>query len=684
MNRTPRLRPDVAIVEQTYRGQLSYVVKDLESQKYYRFRAVEVIVMRALDGARTCGEVAAALRDEGIGVSEAVVEGFAQKLNRMGLIERSLAERSTLQLERLRAERNRRKRPQLFRGELMRMRWSLGDPNAAFDRWLPRIRFLFSREFVIFSIALFALNLGMMALNWPKFHAALSQLTNFSTFTPAHAVLFWLALLGIVFIHELGHGLTCKYFGGEVHEMGFMLVYFQPAFYANVNDAWTFPELRARLWVTAAGVWIAGVVATLAGVVWWIADPGTLLSQVALLAFLFGGMFSVLTNANPLVPLDGYFALSDYLEVPNLRHRAFAHIEWLVRRHLLRLDMPMPASSERERRIFLIYGICSAAYVTVILSIVAMMVVRRAGAAFGLAGTVLAVGAILLLLRGQIRSWIGAAALSLREHRATLKSRPVRLRVGVALLVLLLLVTLVPWSITVTGPFVAAPARATAIVAPDSGFVSGVLVREGASVAAGTPLVRLRDFGLEREALGQRRAADSLTLLEGRARASGDAGETERLARVRAVAEARLASSNERIAALSLRASQSGVVLTARPEQLTGQWINAGQTVLTLGEPDSVEVRIRLRGSGATLVRPGQRVDMLSLADVAHPVRGTVTSVSREAVSRQEIEARVRLAAQPAWRPGAGGSASVIVRRSNIAGALWWAVRKRVRSDILL
>jgi hypothetical protein len=97
-----------------------------------------------------------------------------------------------------------------------------------------------------------------------------------------------------------------------------------------------------------------------------------------------------------------------------------------------------------------------------------------------------------------------------------------------------------------------------------------------------------------------------------------------------------------------------------------------------------VEVRIRLRGSGATLVRPGQRVELLSLADVAHPVRGTVASVSREAVSRQEIEARVRLAAQPAWRPGAGGSASVIVRRSNIAGALWWAMRKRVRSDILL
>ena len=70
-------------------------------------------------------------------------------------------------------------------------------------------------------------------------------------------------------IHELGHGYTCKYFGGQVHEIGAMLLYFEPAFFCNVNDAWTFPELRARLWVTAAGSWIQLVVASLAAIVWW-------------------------------------------------------------------------------------------------------------------------------------------------------------------------------------------------------------------------------------------------------------------------------------------------------------------------------------------------------------------------------------------------------------------------------
>lgn len=220
MNRTPRLRPDVAIVEQTYRGELSYVVKDLESHKYFRFRAVEIAVMHTLDGAHTCGEAAAVLRADGIGVSEAAVEGFAQKLGRMGLLERSISERSTLQVERLRAERYRRARPRLFKGELLRMRWSLGDPNAAFDRWMPRLRFLFTPGFILISLALFAINVGLMVFNWPQLHADLGQLTNFGAYTAGQLLLFWFTLLTIILIHELGHGITCKYYGGEVHEMG--------------------------------------------------------------------------------------------------------------------------------------------------------------------------------------------------------------------------------------------------------------------------------------------------------------------------------------------------------------------------------------------------------------------------------------------------------------------------------
>ena len=94
-----------------------------------------------------------------------------------------------------------------------------------------------------------------------------------------------------------------------------MLLYFEPAFFCNVNDAWTFPELKARLG-HGGWSWIQVVVASLAAIVWWAATPGTLISHIALSAVLVGGITTVVMNANPLIPLDGYFALSDCLEVP--------------------------------------------------------------------------------------------------------------------------------------------------------------------------------------------------------------------------------------------------------------------------------------------------------------------------------------------------------------------------------
>ena len=99
MNPRPKLRRDLVFVEQTYRGEQSYILKDPESFKYYRFGPVEVRVMQALDGERTSAEAAAALVAGGLRVSSAVVEKFANKLTAMGLCERTVGERSVLLLD---------------------------------------------------------------------------------------------------------------------------------------------------------------------------------------------------------------------------------------------------------------------------------------------------------------------------------------------------------------------------------------------------------------------------------------------------------------------------------------------------------------------------------------------------------------------------------------------------------
>jgi putative peptide zinc metalloprotease protein len=679
---SPKLRADLTIVEQTYRGEQSFIVKDPKSRKYFRFRPVEVGVLKQFDGIRTAAEVAAELAEAGLRVSAAAVEGFAGKLKTMGLLERTVGERSVLMMERLRAQRRQRLGGG-FQGDIFRIRWSLGDPDHFMDRTIPYLRWMFTRGFLVASVFVFAIYLLVLGLKWPEFTAAFGNLVNFR-YSAWELFVLWCTATVIIVIHELGHGYTCKHFGGQVHEIGAMLLYFEPAFFCNVNDAWTFPELKARLWVTAAGSWIQLVVAGLAAIVWWAAAPGTLISHIALSAVLIGGVTTIAMNANPLIPLDGYFALSDYLEVPNLRQRAFARLGWLARTKVFRLEAPEPAADERERRIFLIYSLLAAWYIGSIMLVVAGTVYGWLDRALGVAGIALFVLGVWMLTRGAIRRGLGMAAETWREVRAKAATRRLRDRLLLAVAVVIVAGALIPRPITVTGRFAVAPALSVPLTAPDSGLVARVYVREGTRVEAGMPLIQVRDLDLERATLAAGRRVDSLAAREAQARAAGRSSEIARLETERATDQARLDGMTVEQRALTVRALVPGIVITSRPEELSGHWVGLGERLLELGQPDSLEIRIALAGAGATQVRRGQPARLLFHAD-GGTLAARVTGVAQaSAAGSGAVEARVGVGGSSRWRPGMTGEASVTVRRSNLWGALWWGFRQRVRTDILL
>jgi multidrug efflux pump subunit AcrA (membrane-fusion protein) len=683
MSGPPKLRTDLVLVEQTYRGEQSYIVKDPETRKYFRFRPVEVMVMQSLDGSHTAAEAAAALAEGGLRVSAGAVEGFASKLRNMGLLERTLRERSVLLLERLRAERRRRLGKGPFQGDLMRLRWSVGDPDHFMDRWLPRIRFCFTPTFIKISLFLFAVYFLVISVQWDEFSRALADVYLLRMSVSTYVIL-WVVSMAIIVAHELGHGFTCKYFGGQVHEIGAMLLYFELAFYCNVNDAWTFPDLRSRLWVTAAGSWIQFVLASIAAIIWWVATPGTLISQAALAAVLFGGVTTILVNANPLLPLDGYYALSDYLEVPNLRQRAFAYLSWLIKTKLLRLDLPEPPADDREKRIFVWYGALAAAYISITL-------LFSAAVAFGFLNRILGAVGILIFLVAAWRAMAkpvkegGRLLMSAWQSRpAMLRGRAIRQRLVMGLSAVVLIGLVVPRPITVTGPFSVAPALSLPVTAPDSGLIQRVYVREGAQVAAGMPLIQMRNFELERSATVANRRVDSLVAREAQARSRNDTKEVSRIIAERTAEQARLAGLELEAGTLVLRASAGATVLTARPESLSGHWVTLGERLLQLGLRDSLEARVSLTGAGASLVRQGQPVRLLFYSDGVGQARSQVVTVAAaSAGGTGAVEARVGLSGE-GRRPGMTGEASITLRQSNVWGALWWSVRRRIRTDLLL
>ena len=240
----------------------------------------------------------------------AALDVLTRRLKELGLVERSLKERSTLLMERLRSQR---KMWHNGKNTLMRMRFSFGDPDALLDRMVKAMPFFWTPGFVIASVIGFLVYGVILVMNWQPFAETMATFYSPSQMTLQFLLLSYGCFTVTAIVHEFGHGLTCKRFGGEVHEIGAMLLYFTPAFYCNVSDAWSLEKRSHRMWVTFAGGWIQLWCAVVATIVWVVTEPGTWVNTFALFTGALSGAFSLLFNYNPLIPLDGYYALTDWL-----------------------------------------------------------------------------------------------------------------------------------------------------------------------------------------------------------------------------------------------------------------------------------------------------------------------------------------------------------------------------------
>jgi multidrug resistance efflux pump len=330
------LRQDLLQRAETGPKGNAQILKDPASGDFFRLAEVEAFITQQLDGHTSLERIAdriAAQYGEAPSIEE--LEAFAQKLDSRGLLENKRGAKA-----RERVKRGR------MRGGLLLARFKLLDPDRLLDRLLPRVRFFYTPAFFYFSLATIALALWIAVLDWSMFSQDAHDLTRLSTLPLLIITLFF-----TISVHELSHGMTCKHFGGHVRDMGFMLMYLQPAFYCNVSDAWLFPEKSKRLWVTFAGPYFELFIWAFALLVWRVTEPGIALHEACVVVVASSGIKTLL-NLNPLIKLDGYYLLSDYLDMPNLRKRSFAYLGEVLR-HPWR---PPGRLSRRERRIYLTYG----------------------------------------------------------------------------------------------------------------------------------------------------------------------------------------------------------------------------------------------------------------------------------------------------------------------------------------
>ncbi|HEY3219331.1 MAG TPA: efflux RND transporter periplasmic adaptor subunit [Gemmatimonadales bacterium] len=593
----PKLRSDLTVSRQQAAGAVRYVVKDGRAGKFFRFGELEQFIAEQLDGEtpldvvrqRTEARFEATLPPEALAA-------FVTKLQKGGLLEAQGGGGDAAEQTPSKAGR-----PGRLLGSLLYLRVPLFDPNRLFDRLVHRVRFCFTARFMVLSAVVIVVATGITILQWSDIRQDLSRLYRLSSIP-----LFLLVTLGLAFAHESAHGLTCKRFGGEVHELGFLLLYLTPAFYVNVSDAWLFPEKAKRLWVGVAGPYFELFLWALATLAWRLTDVDTRVNYAALIVMTTSGI-KTFFNLNPFIKLDGYYLLSDYLELPNLRKRSFRYAGTLVKR-LVGVGEQIAADlSPRERWIYLAYGLAGS---VTSLSVLGYVVVTAGGylidthqswsllAFAGLTG---------MKSRRKLRKLFGGAArpsdpeddgdlgedVVAADNGREPSPPPAQARprwsprakwLALTLAAVAVAVFVRP-QLRIGGPVTVLPEENADVRAQVDGIVEHILVDEGDSVQAGDVIARLSNTATVAE-LHKTEASIRETSAEVQKLVTGATPEEFALANT-AVSrvESRLRQARNNLARLQTLFATAAV---------SRQEVEAAQDLVTTGEIDLADARARL------------------------------------------------------------------------------------------
>src|SRR6516162_9004021 len=356
-----RLRRDLAIEAQKYEGRTYHVVKDPVSLRYYRLKDNEYFLLQYLDGKHTLEEAQKEYeiryRPDRLKLED--VEAFAQQLINAGLAQNE-SPRAGKQLFEQRRKRRRSEWMQTLTN-ILYIKLPIFDPDWLLKRMLRWVGWIFSFTFFLLSVGLMLAAAGLVATHFETFRSKLPEQHLFFRF---QTVMYLWAALGVVkVIHEFGHGLSCKVFGGEVHEMGALFLCLSPALYCNVSDAWTLPSKWHRIIISFAGIYVELIIASIATFVWWNTPGQPFINNLSLSLVIVCSVSTVIFNGNPLMRFDGYYVLADWLEIPNLRDRCNKYLKNLALEHGLGVEVQREQYMALDRRIlFVIYAVGSWIY----------------------------------------------------------------------------------------------------------------------------------------------------------------------------------------------------------------------------------------------------------------------------------------------------------------------------------
>lgn len=563
--RKPKLRSHARLHRHIYRGEVWYVLQDPASSRVHRFTPSARLIISLMDGKHTV-EALWELGNRHLGDEAPTQDELIQLLGQLHAAD-LLESDVTPDVAELfaRGEREQKARYMRSFGNPMSIRIPLLDPDRLLNRCSGLLRLIWSGWG---ALAWLAVVLPAFVLMWPHW----PELThNFSDRVLAvdNLVILYLVFPVIKALHEFGHASATKAGGGEVHDLGIILLVLLPVPYVEASASSVFKSKYRRALVGAAGMGVELFVAAIAFYLWLLVEPG-LVRAVLFNVMLIASVSTLLFNGNPLLRYDAYYILVDIIEIPNLAARSARYWGYLIERYLLGVsDLEQPEASAAERAWFLFYGLASTLYRILVTILIALFIAGQ----FFFIGVILAmwaVGAMAIFpLVKAVRHLLENPRL--RKHRS--RSLAVTAGIGLGLATFLLAVPM-PYRSSVEG-VLWLPEKAM-VRASANGFLRELLAKPGSHVDRGDPLIRSNDPTLTAQLRRSESKVEELQA-EYTAQFVTDRAKAELVRNKLDVEQQNLALARERVSDLVARARSDGVFVVPQMDDMPGRYFRRGE-----------------------------------------------------------------------------------------------------------
>jgi putative peptide zinc metalloprotease protein len=592
----PRLRLHTEIQRHEYRGRVWFIAQDQLGARSHRFTPEAYRFIGLMDGQRTVNQLWHMVNEQQ-GDDAPTQEDVIRLLGQLHSADLLICDTTPDSAELFRRfQRHERMKWKQRIGSPLAVRFPVFDPDRFLDRTYPYVGWLFGWAGAVLWLVVVGTGAVLAAVNW----GPLTENVIDRALAPANLLLLWLVYPFVKALHELGHGYAIKKNGGEVHDIGIMLLVLVPVPYVDAAAASGFRDKHQRMLVGAAGIMVELFLGAIALFVWLTVEAGAI-HAIAYNVMLISGVSTLLFNGNPLLRFDGYYVCSDFLEIPNLGTRANKYLGYLIQRYLFNgKEVESPADSDGERFWFVVYGIAAFCYRMFIMFVIILYISGK----FFTIGVLLAMWAAFTMI-------VLPVVKSTNSVLTNPKMRQVRGQVvGMSLLVVLLVIGAL---FAVPAPFwtrtegVTWPAEQAQVRAQTEGFVVRLLADNGSWVEKGQPLIETRDPFIEarlklleankKELESQLRLAQATDRVQVAVAREG-----------LAAAEGALAVARERLEEMLIRSPATGRFVVPQPQDLPERFLKKGQLVAYVVDPEQpVNLRVVIPQDEIALVRKRTR-----------------------------------------------------------------------------